>query len=360
MAASLSTSAFPTISAADGPVLIVEDDFFIGQELVHAFKASGARIAGAATDIETAFRIIETQPVGLAVLDINLGGDMVFPVASKLRRTAVPIVFASGFTSTPLPDEFSDVPVFEKPFNAPEIVRALIKGPITQRQSRRFANGVLSRLPQGCADELRRHVSLAPLRPREALQRAGARLEHVWFIESGLCVLSSRPGCVETAMIGREGVVGAEAIAGTRRAAMHCVVLAAGQAVRIGAQALRELTIKSPQMRDILLRYLQALHVQTASTLESASLSGIRARIARWLLMSADRIGPDLPITHETLSELIGVRRAGVTEALQELQAAGAIERRRGRVALTDRALLEAEAGAYGEAERAYARLVSE
>ena len=206
---------------------------------------------------------------------------MIFPVASTLRRKAVPIVFASGYTPTTMPDEFADVPVIQKPFNASDIVRALIKGPLTQRQTRGFANHLLSRLPQGCADELRRHVSLAPLAPRDVLQRAGARLEHVWFIESGLCVLSPRAGSVEAAMIGREGAVGVEALAGTQHAAMQCVVQAPGLAVRIGAEALRDLTMQTPHVRDLLLRYLQALHVQTASTLESASLFGIRSHESR-------------------------------------------------------------------------------
>lgn len=346
------------MSAADGPVLIVEDDFFIGQELMHAFKACGARIAGLASDLKTAARIVEAGRIGRAVLDITVGGELVFPFASNLRMNGVPIVFTTGCRPDAVPDEFADVPIIEKPFEAPEVVRAFVKGALKQQRNRAFANGLLARLPYECLDELRTHVSLSPLRAGNALQRAGARLEHVWFIESGLCALSPRPGAVETSMIGREGALGLEALTGVTHADMHCVVHSPGVAVRIGAQALQQALVRAPGARDMLLRYLHVLHLQTASTVESASALCIRARIARWLLMAADRIGPDMPITHEIFSEIIGVRRASVTEALHELQAAGAIDRRRGHVVLLNRSMLESKAGAYGLAEDAYERLL--
>lgn len=352
-------SALTSVKPADGPVLIVEDDFFIAQELLHAFEATGAQIAGPIADLASATRLVETQRVGLAVLDINVGGDMIFPLASALRSRAVPMVFATGFGTDAVPREFADVPLIEKPFNAPEVARALLKGPLPRRAPQQFANGLLTLLPKACLDEARRHVSLTPLRAGDTLHRAGARIEHVWFIESGMCVLSPRAGSVDVGMIGREGAIGIEALIGAPHATMHCVVAGSGSAVRIGAAGLRKTLEHHHEAGDLLLRYLLALHAQTASTVQSASMYDIRARVARWLTMACDRIGSDLPVTHEILADFICVRRAGVTEALHELEAAGAIERRRGRVLVRQRALLQTMAQGYGAAERAYERLLT-
>ncbi|MFN3890365.1 MAG: helix-turn-helix domain-containing protein [Beijerinckiaceae bacterium] len=334
----------PQVTIANGPILIVEDDLFIAQELANAFRASGAPMTEPVTNIDSASRLIDSQPVGLAVLDIKVGGDMVFPLASRLLQRSIPIVFASGYPPDVIPREFEGVPVIEKPYNAPEVARALMKGPAPSRPPWSFKNRLLSILPHELVRELRRHASMTPLRPGQVLQRPGAPLQHVWFIESGLCILALRNCGVEVGLIGREGAVGVEACVGMQagaNSAFNCSVAAPGAAVRVAADAAREILARSPSGREAFLTFLRDLHAQTARTLEAAARMGIGARVARWLSMACERVGQDIPVTHDMLSIYLGVRRASVTEALHELEAAGGIECRRGRILVRDMARLQ-------------------
>src|SRR5947208_3199015 len=117
----------------------------------------------------------------------------------------------------------------------------------------------------------------------------------------------------------------------------------------------------SPALHARLLRYAHARMVQTAQTAYANAGFGIEARLARWVLMTDDRLeGEDLPLTHEFLSMMLGVRRAGVTLAIQALEASKLIRAKRGSLTVLDRAGLEALArDAYGVAEAEYARVMA-
>jgi CRP-like cAMP-binding protein len=112
-----------------------------------------------------------------------------------------------------------------------------------------------------------------------------------------------------------------------------------------------------PAARDPAVTFLNNLHAQTATSLECASTMSIHTRVSRWILMASERIGPEIPITQDALSHYLGVRRAGVTEALQEIEAANAIERRRGRIVVRDRAALEGRAAHRKQINGAHGRL---
>jgi CRP-like cAMP-binding protein len=109
-----------------------------------------------------------------------------------------------------------------------------------------------------------------------------------------------------------------------------------------------------------LLKFVQAFGVQTSHTAICNAQSRLDVRLARWLLMAHDRIGEDtLPLTHEFLSLMLGVRRPGVTEALQALREKGLIAYRRGRITVKNRKGMERTAGgAYGTPEAEYHRLI--
>jgi CRP-like cAMP-binding protein len=123
---------------------------------------------------------------------------------------------------------------------------------------------------------------------------------------------------------------------------------------------LRKATQASLSLRDSLLKFVQAFGVQTTHTAICNAQSRLDVRLARWLLMAHDRIGDDaLPLTHEFLSLMLGVRRPGVTEALHTLRKQGLISYRRGQIAVKDRKGLERAAGeAYGTPEAEYRRLI--
>jgi CRP-like cAMP-binding protein len=122
---------------------------------------------------------------------------------------------------------------------------------------------------------------------------------------------------------------------------------------------LRKATDVSPSLRDSLLRFVQAFGVQIAQLAICNAQSALQARLARWLLMAHDRVEDDrLPLTHELLSLMLGVRRAGM-EALHVLREQGLISYQRGEIVVQDRKGMQRTAGeAYGIPEAEYRRLI--
>jgi CRP-like cAMP-binding protein len=133
-----------------------------------------------------------------------------------------------------------------------------------------------------------------------------------------------------------------------------------GAALRIGADAFRHALEQSPALQKLLLRFVQVFHLQTAQTAACNGSHPVGRRLARWLLMCHDRLdGDELPLTHEFIAVMLGVRRPGVTEALQMLETEQAIRAERRNIVVLDRRRLEETAGdGYGGPEAEYERLI--
>lgn len=107
-------------------VLVVEDEYFIADDLARLLEQQGAEVVGPFSDVSEALALLKLdEPIDAAVLDINLHGEMIFPVAETLRSRDIPFVFATGYASESLPAAFSDVPRVEKPFDFAGLVQAL-------------------------------------------------------------------------------------------------------------------------------------------------------------------------------------------------------------------------------------------
>lgn len=107
-------------------VLLVEDEFLIASDLAQLLRQQGAEVLGPASTVRGALALLRDAPApDGAVLDVNLRGEMAFPVADALRDRGVPFVFATGYTNEMIPVRYASVPCCEKPFDGPEIVRAL-------------------------------------------------------------------------------------------------------------------------------------------------------------------------------------------------------------------------------------------
>ncbi|MCK6453411.1 MAG: Crp/Fnr family transcriptional regulator [Alphaproteobacteria bacterium] len=224
-------------------------------------------------------------------------------------------------------------------------------------------NRLLASLPDANARLLAPHLGAVAFDRRYCFGKAHEPIEHVYFIELGLASINAGHGGgkqVETGLIGPEGMTGVPVVLRDDRSAFHTYAETAGRALRIEAAALREALDASPSLHTTLLRYANALMVQVAHTALANGRCTIEQRLARWLLMAADRVeGGTLTLTHELLALMLGVRRAGVTTALHELESRGLVRVQRGRVAVADRHGLEALAGgAYGPAEAVYRRLI--
>jgi CRP-like cAMP-binding protein len=137
-------------------------------------------------------------------------------------------------------------------------------------------------------------------------------------------------------------------------------VQVAGAGLRITTRELRKAMAASDTLRALLLKFVQAFMVQTAHTAIANARSKIDQRLARWILMAHDRTRHDtLALTHEFLALMLGVRRAGVTEALQSLKRQKLIDTGRNQIRVLNRQAIEQKAGpSYGVPEREYRRLI--
>jgi CRP-like cAMP-binding protein len=210
---------------------------------------------------------------------------------------------------------------------------------------------------------LRPHLKRVPLKVGDILVEPNQPTDHVYFPEDGIAsvtVVGAGGERVEVGRIGREGVTGMSVIQGVDRSPHETVVQVSGSALRMSATGLGTAMEASPSLRSLLFRFV---HVATVQFAQSALANGrhtIPERLARWLLMGHDRRdGDELPLTHESLSRMLGVRRSGVTEALHLLEGAHIVRASRGRVRVLDRAKLEeAAGGSYGLPEAEYRRVI--
>lgn len=205
-------------------------------------------------------------------------------------------------------------------------------------------NFILSRIAPGDFDLLQPHLVPVDLPVRKVLEHRGRRITNVYFPDSGFASVVANGGKrpIEVGIIGREGMTGISVVLGGDRNCHQTFIQAAGHGDRLPARRLREAIRASASLQVSLLRYVQHFLDQTTQTAVSNGRSHIEERLARWLLMAADRLDDqELPLTHEFLAMMLSVRRPGVTTAVQELERQGIIETRRGKISIVDRKALE-------------------
>ena len=224
------------------------------------------------------------------------------------------------------------------------------------------SNKLLASLSTNDFDLLEPHLQSVTLGIRKDLEKPNKRIDAAYFPESGFAsvVAVQRAKQVEVGLIGREGMTGLPIVLGNHRSPHATYIQAAGTGKCIPSAELRKATRTSLSLRDALLKYVQAFGVQTSHTAISNAQSRLDVRLARWLLMAHDRIGDDtLPLTHEFLSLMLGVRRPGVTDALNVLRKQELISYKRGQITVRDRKGVERLAGeSYGTPEAEYRRLI--
>ena len=224
-------------------------------------------------------------------------------------------------------------------------------------------NRLLTSLPAQALDDLLPHLRQVELPHRHILQRPNEAITSVHFVETGyvsqIAMLENGDGA-EVGVIGKEGLAGLPLILGDDRAFAEILVQAEGRALELDADRFLEAIDTNPSVRRIMLRYAMTVFAHVTMTAACNGNHHIDQRIARWLLMAHDRVGKDeFPMTHEFLSMMLGVRRAGVTLAAGALQKGGFITYDRGRVRVTDRPGLEAvSCECYDIVQREYQRLL--
>jgi CRP-like cAMP-binding protein len=234
---------------------------------------------------------------------------------------------------------------------------------VSQINQSAVRNGLLKVLPP--ADFGRLAASLTPitLSLKQSLLEADEPIGAAYFIETGMVsYLNYLEGgeALEVGLIGPEGMVGLPLILGVDSASFGAMVQMEGTALRIGPAALRQAVNESETLRNRLLRYMQALHVQVSQTAVCNKHHSLEERLTRWLLMAHDRAGEDqFPMTHEFMSLMLGVRRAGVSVTASVLKQAGLIHYKNGHMTILDRPGLEdAACECYGNVQRQFEQLL--
>jgi CRP-like cAMP-binding protein len=206
-------------------------------------------------------------------------------------------------------------------------------------------NQILNALPITERERVFPHLQLIDLPLGKVLYESGGVLRHVYFPTNAivsLLYMMENGSSAEIAVVGNEGAVGVALFMGGETTTNRAIVQSAGSAYRLSGTRIKREFGRHGTLLHILLRYTQALFTQMAQTAVCNRHHSVDQQLARWLLLSLDRLESNqLTMTQQLIANMLGVRREGVTEAARKLQKLGAISYRRGTITVLDRPLLE-------------------
>ena len=203
-----------------------------------------------------------------------------------------------------------------------------------------LSNKLLATLPRKDFELLLPHLATLRFEQGTMLCEAGTEFDHVYFPLSGMIslVIVMRDGkAIETATVGREGVVGAMSGLGLHVSQVRAIAQLPMLAARIASAQFRKAVSSSKEIGNFCLRYNEVLLTQARVTAACNALHHVEARFCRWLLQTRDRAESDtIMLTQEFLSQMLGVRRTSITEVASKIQAKGAISYSRGIIKIVD------------------------
>jgi CRP-like cAMP-binding protein len=217
---------------------------------------------------------------------------------------------------------------------------------MSSTKSPRIANQLLAALPKKDYQALQRNLEEVPLVFEEILYQPNVLISDVYFPNSGIISLLAAVNgraTLEVGLVGKEGLLGLAIFMGVNSSQNRAVVQGAGSAMKMKAAAFRKECSNGGVLPRLLGRYSHSLLTQVTQSAVCNQFHLVDARLARWLLMTHDRMGEDeFQLTQEFLSNMLGVRREGVSRAAGDLQKRKLIAYSRGRLKVLDRAGLEA------------------
>ena len=227
------------------------------------------------------------------------------------------------------------------------------------------ANRVLAALPGAVYERLVPELQPVQLSLKQILYQPNGAMPHVYFPLSAVTslIVSMQDGqAAEVATVGNEGMVGLPVFLGAQTFSGQAFTQLPGEALRMPSAVFKEEVSRDGSLHEVLRRYTQALFMQVAQSAACNRLHSIGQRCARWLLMAQDRAGAEqFPLTQEFLAQMLGVRRASVSEVTSRLQRQQLLRYSRGIITVVNRAGLEGVACAcYAIIKREYDRLLPE
>lgn len=201
------------------------------------------------------------------------------------------------------------------------------------------------------SDELARlqpHLAVVDLGLSDVLHEAGAPIESVYLPESGLVSLlhvSESGDAIETGVVGTEGIVGGLTLLDARRSISQATVQISGRAYKLSTPSFLQACAAIPRLKGLTHQHLQILLFQAQQNAACHALHTVEGRLCRWMLLAQDATKSDvLDLTQEFLSQMLGAQRTSVSMIAHNLQQAGIIRYRRGRIEVIDKIGLEAAA----------------
>jgi CRP-like cAMP-binding protein len=226
-------------------------------------------------------------------------------------------------------------------------------------------NYLLAALPAAEFERLEAHLELIPMLLGETLYEPGRQLQHAYFPTTAivsLLYITESGASAEVARVGNEGILGIALFMGGDTTPSSAVVQTAGHGYRLPGKLLKEEFIRVASVRRLLLRYTQGLIAQISQTAACNRHHSVKQQLCQWLLSTLDRLpAKEMIVTHDLVASAFGVRRESITEAAGNLQRDGLIRYRRGHIAVSERAGLEAGAcECYAVVKKELSRLQSD
>lgn len=337
------------IARGKARVLVVEDDYFIADELSRTLHSNGYDVLGPVGGTRSALDLIASERPDYAIVDLNLQGELSIPVADALMAEHVPFVFASGYEPDVVPRRHSGVPFCVKPLKADELLRFLTPSRASASPQGHGAglntrNHLLRALDSEDAALLRPHLQRVMV-PKDQVVGDDAV---ILFPERGLAVarLADVEPAAGLAMVGSEGVLGTPIWPEHGDNLLAFAWQTSGVAVAVARDVLNAAMARSDTLAGQVKDFHRNLLTDVAWTAQANAGLDILGRLSRMILMAADRLGPEMSFTHGGIADLLQVRRASVTEALHKLEGQGAVRSTRSLVTVRDASVLRRHAGA--------------
>lgn len=236
--------------------------------------------------------------------------------------------------------------------------------PLDAKQNTGRKNFLLAALPDVEFERVQTHLELTSLKLGRVLYESGDRLDYVYFPTTAIISLlyvMENGATAEIGVVGNDGILGIALFMGGDTTPNRAVIQSAGEAFRMKAKDLLDEFTLGGVFHNLLLRYTQALITQISQTAVCNRLHSVEQQLGRWLLLSHDRLNTDtLVMTHDLISNMLGVRREGVTMAARKLAERKLIKNVRGSITILDRQGLEqAACECYQVVNNEYNRLLS-
>jgi CRP-like cAMP-binding protein len=227
----------------------------------------------------------------------------------------------------------------------PRLPQSVIAIKTENNNREELRNAILLALPAGEFDTIFKNLEFIEMPPPFVLHEAGVPIKFAYFINSGLAsvlTVMNDSKSVEVGLAGKEGFIGMPLVVGLSTSPTRVIMQVGGGAYRIDAKDFADALSQCPTLVKLLSRFSLEMAMQSVHVAACNRLHEVDERLARWLLMSQDRLGGDMvPLTQDFLAHMLGTRRASVTVAAGILQKAGFITYNRGKVKIDDRSGLE-------------------